>query len=277
MLISIRHVTRYTYPDTANYSVQSLRLRPPNFRGQKVLTWSLKTPALGTPIQFVDGYGNAVDLIAINTPHSELVIEASGQVETENFNGVVRDLPGGAPPRVYLKETQQTAPDDAIRKLAKAIESEDVLASMHALAERVSEDVAYETGMTNAHTCAAEALAAGKGVCQDHAHIFISAARVLQVPCRYVTGYLAHEDEVEFEAHHAWAEAWIEGLGWVGFDVANSICPTERYVRLTTGLDAGSAAPIIGSRRGGGTETMVVTVEAQGKPPAGQSQSQSQS
>ena len=263
MLISIRHVTRYTYPDTANYSVQSLRLRPPNFRGQKVLTWSLKTPALGTPIQFVDGYGNAVDLIAINTPHSELVIEASGQVETENFNGVVRDLPGGAPPRVYLKETQQTAPDDAIRKLAKAIESEDVLASMHALAERVSEDVTYETGMTNAHTCAAEALAAGKGVCQDHAHIFIAGARCLGIPARYVTGYLHIDGDVAAAAHHAWSEAYVGGLGWVGFDSANRICPTERYVRLACGFDAASAAPIAGTRRGGGAEILTVDVVVQ--------------
>ena len=95
---------------------------------------------------------------------------------------------------------------------------------------------------------AAEALADGKGVCQDHAHIFIAAARTLGVPARYVTGYLlmhagdersrrergARACSDPAEAHHAWAEAWVESLGWVGFDVANRICPTERYVRLAT-------------------------------------------
>lgn len=276
MLISIRHTTRYTYPEPAAYSVQSLRLRPPSFRGQKVLSWTVKTSAPGQPLAFVDGFGNAVELIAINAPHKELLIEASGKVETENFNGVVRDLPGGAPPRVFLKDTPQTMADDAIRTLAKGVAAKDELASMHALSERIAEAVPYEKGMTNAHTCAAEALSAGKGVCQDHAHIFIAAARVLQLPARYVTGYLATDTAEESEAHHAWAEAWIEGLGWVGFDVSNNLCPTDGYVRLTTGLDATSAAPITGSRRGGGVETLTVSVVAHGEAPAAQTQSQSQ-
>jgi transglutaminase-like putative cysteine protease len=277
MLISIRHVTRYTYPEPAAYSVQSLRLRPPSFRGQRVLSWSLKTSAPGQPLSFIDGFGNAVDLIAINGPHQELLIEAAGEVETENCNGVVRDLVSGAPPRVFLKETPQTLADAAIRALADEVAAKDELAAMHALSERIAEVVPYEKGMTDAHTCAAEALAAGKGVCQDHAHIFIAAARVLEIPARYVTGYLASDVEEESEAHHAWAEAWIEGLGWVGFDVANNVCPTDAYVRLTTGLDAFSAAPITGSRRGGGAEKLTVSVFAHGKAPARQSQSQSQS
>jgi len=276
MLITIRHVTRYSYPEPAAYSVQSLRLRPPSFRGQKVLSWSVTTSAPGQPLRFVDGFGNAVEVIALNTPHRELLIEASGEVETENFNGVVRDLICGTPPRVFLKETPQTLADAAIRTLAKDVAAKDELAAMHALSERIAEVVPYEKGMTDAHTCAAEALAAGKGVCQDHAHIFIAAARVLQIPARYVTGYLAAEAEEESEAHHAWAEAWIEGLGWVGFDVANNICPTDAYVRLTTGLDATSAAPVTGSRRGGGAETMAVTVVATGRAAPVQTQSQSQ-
>ena len=100
-------------------------------------------------------------------------------------------------------------------------------------------------------------------MCQDHAHIFISAARTLGVPARYITGYLLLEAPSASEAHHAWAEAWVEGLGWVAFDVANRICPTERYVRLAAGLDAGYAAPIIGSRRGGSSEKLDVSVEVQ--------------
>jgi transglutaminase-like putative cysteine protease len=78
-----------------------------------------------------------------------------------------------------------------------------------------------------------------------------------------VTGYLLAGEEERAPAHHAWAEAWTEGLGWVGFDVANRICPTEFYVRLACGLDAGYAAPIRGSRRGGEAEELAVTVEVQ--------------
>ncbi len=137
--------------------------------------------------------------------------------------------------------------------------------------------VEYVKGATDAHTEAAEALADGKGVCQDHAHIFIAAARTLAIPARYVTGYLVmHGDGPDpdeeaadtaeaapADAHHAWAEAWVEALGWVGFDVANRVCPTDHYVRLACGLDASYAAPIIGSRRGGGGEKLEVSVAVQ--------------
>ena len=120
-----------------------------------------------------------------------------------------------------------------------------------------------------AGTSAAQALSEGKGVCQDHAHIFIAAARTLGIPARYVTGYLLIDGQTTAQAHHAWAEAWVENLGWVGFDVANRTCPTEGYVRLACGLDAGYAAPIVGTRRGGETVTLevAVTVEEQRSSP----------
>lgn len=277
MLIAIRHLTRYVYEEPATYTVQALRLRPPSFAGQRVREWSLTTSAPSPGTQFTDGFGNLVDLVTINAPHAELVIEAAGVVETEDRSGVVAGLSNATPVRVYLKRTTQTIPDAAIEELAHAINEKDTLPRMHALAEVILEKVEYKTGMTDMHTSAAEALKEGHGVCQDHAHIFISAARVLGVPARYVTGYLVAEDEEPAEAHHAWAEAWIDGLGWVGFDVANSICPTDRYVRLSTGLDAATAAPIIGSRRGGGAETLTVEVTAHEVKVKGQRQSQSQS
>jgi transglutaminase-like putative cysteine protease len=138
-----------------------------------------------------------------------------------------------------------------------------MLEKLHALLGAVRDRVEYVTGATDTHTSAAEALADGKGVCQDHAHIFVAAARSLGIPARYVTGYLVLDGQDTADAHHAWAEAWVENLGWVGFDVANRVCPTERYVRLATGLDAGYAAPIIGSRRGGSVEKLDVSVRVQ--------------
>ncbi|MDX2203518.1 MAG: transglutaminase family protein [Hyphomicrobiaceae bacterium] len=276
MLIQIRHLTRYLYQEPAAYSVQSLRLRPPSFVGQRVREWTLTTSAPAPGTQFTDGFGNLVELVAINQPHAELVIEASGLVETEDRSGVVAGVFNATPVRVYLKRTPQTMPDAAISELASAIKEKDTLPRMHALAEVIRDKVEYKTGMTDVHTSAAEALKEGHGVCQDHAHIFIAAARELGVPARYVTGYLVAEEEEPAQAHHAWAEVWIEGLGWVGFDVANSICPTDRYVRLSTGLDAATAAPIMGARRGGGEETLTVSVDAHEVKPDGQRQSQSQ-
>ena len=268
MLISVRHVTRYRYAEPVSYTIQSLRLTPASFEGQRVLDWQVRAAGVPPALQFRDGFGNVVHLITVNGRHEELVIEAGGTVETRDCNGVVAGLAKGAPPRVFLKETPQTTPDGAIRGLAEAVlveagHGKDTLAKLHALLAAVRDRVEYVAGETDTHTSAAEALADGKGVCQDHAHIFIAAARTLAIPARYVTGYLVLDGQGTAEAHHAWAEAWVEGLGWVGFDVANRVCPTDCYVRLACGLDAGYAAPIVGSRRGGETETLDVSVTVQ--------------
>jgi transglutaminase-like putative cysteine protease len=132
---------------------------------------------------------------------------------------------------------------------------------MGAIRDRVD----YRVGATSAATTASEALTAGEGVCQDHAHIFIAACRAADVPARYVTGYLLMSDAAPetHDAHHAWAEAWVEGLGWIGFDVANRICPTDHYVRMATALDAYYAAPVRGTRRGGEAERLEVAVLVQ--------------
>jgi len=261
MLISIRHVTTYRYAEPVNYTIQSLRLTPGSFAGQRVLDWSVSTPGSRPMLQFEDGFGNVVHLITVNVPHRELVIEAGGVVETKDASGVVAGLKHAIPPRVFLKETPRTRPDAAIREIAQSAKGADLLGRLHALAGSVRDRVGYMPGITDAHTGAAEALADGKGVCQDHAHIFISAARTIGVPARYITGYLVTGNAAD--AHHAWAEAWVKGLGWVGFDVANRICPTERYVRLAVGLDAGYAAPVTGSRKGGAEEKLDVAVEVQ--------------
>jgi transglutaminase-like putative cysteine protease len=260
MLISVRHITRYRYAQPAAYTVQSLRLTPSSFEGQRVLDWRVQVAGARPGLQFRDGFGNLVHLVTVNGRHEELEIEASGRVETKDCNGVVSGLVKGAPPRVFLRETPQTKPDAAIRDLAAGVGGTDTLDKLHALLGTVRERVDYVSGSTDTHTGAAEALADGKGVCQDHAHIFISAARTLAIPARYVTGYLLLEGQQTADAHHAWAEAWVEGLGWVGFDVANRVCPTESYVRLACGLDAGFAAPVVGSRRGGEAESLDVTV-----------------
>lgn len=266
MLISVRHVTHYVYAETVSYTVQSLRLTPAPFKGQHVAEWQVRvTGAMVPPLEFRDGFGNTVQLVTLSTPHSELTIEASGIVETENCNGVVTGLARSIPSRVFLKETPQTRPDAAIRALAQSAAGTGTIETLHALSAAVRDKVEYVAGATDAHTSAAEALGDGKGVCQDHAHIFISAARTLGIPARYVTGYLVLDDPGAgpASAHHAWAEAHVEALGWVGFDVANGICPTERYVRLACGLDAGYAAPIVGSRRGGADESLKVCVAVQ--------------
>ena len=168
-------------------------------------------------------------------------------------------------PSVYLRSTAATKPDLAVADLARSVaekgRDDGALALSHALCEAVSEAVVYKPGVTHAGTSAVEALAAGEGVCQDHAHVLIALAHALGLPARYGTGYLYSDPrEPSREAAHAWAEIFVESLGWVGFDSANRCCPDERYVRLGSGLDALSAAPIRGIAGGGGAEALDVNV-----------------
>jgi transglutaminase-like putative cysteine protease len=115
--------------------------------------------------------------------------------------------------------------------------------------------------MTNLLPTASEAFSLKRGVCRDLCHIFLAAARHLGIPARYVAGYLHMADgTVEQEAGHAWAEAFIADIGWVGFDPANAICPTEAYVRVAIGLDSIGPAPVRGTRFGAGRENLDVTI-----------------
>src|SRR5262245_54198193 len=213
MLISVRHVTRYVYTEPVGYTVQGLPLTPAPCKGQRTLEWHVRATGCSEPLEFRDGFGNTVQLVTMSTPHRELIVEAGGTVETQDCNGIVDGLPKAIPPRVFLKETPRTRPDAAIRALAQSAAGAGTVERLHALAAAVRDRVQYVKGATAAHTAAAEALADGKGVCQDHAHIFISAARTLGIPARYVTGYLVLDDPDPAGANHAWAEAYMEALG----------------------------------------------------------------
>ena len=174
--------------------------------------------------------------------HAELTIEAGGTVETRDCNGVVAGLANAIRRACSSRETPQTRPDAAICELADRLEARTRLERLHDLVGAVRDRVEYVAGATDAHRRRRGARRPAKAYAGSR-HIFIAAARTLGVPARYVTGYLVVDTPGSLEAHHAWAEAWVEGLGWVGFDVANRICPTERYVRLAVGLDARMRPP----------------------------------
>jgi transglutaminase-like putative cysteine protease len=124
----------------------------------------------------------------------------------------------------------------------------------------VGRRIAFEPGATDTQTAAEEALARARGVCQDHAHVFIAAARHLGFPARYVSGYLLLDGQAAQVASHAWSEAHVEGLGWVGFDAANGISPDTRYVRLATGRDYRDAMPVSGIILGTAAERLAVRI-----------------
>jgi len=260
MLLAVAHRTRYRYATPVRGVVQSHRLTPAVCDGQEVLEWAIRV-AGGTPGgSFRDGAGDLVRGWTVRGPLDEVVVEVAGRVATRDLAGVLRGHRERIPPAAYLRETPATRPDRALAGLAAAAAGgADALAMGHRLAEAVADRIVHRPGSTGPRTSAAEALAQGAGVCQDHAHVLIAAARHAGIPARYVAGYMLAAAGTA-EAAHAWAELHVAGLGWVGFDAANRCCPDARYIRLGSGLDAHAAAPIRGIARGGGEETLEVAV-----------------
>lgn len=262
MLLAVNHVTRYRYSQPVRGVVQSHRLTPSASDGQKVLDWQITVTDGQKGGSFRDGAGDFVQSWSVLGPVSEIAVTVTGRVETKDMSGVLKGPREMLAPESYLRDTPPTRADTALVALARSVAaSGDALAMAHGLSEKVADAIRYSPGSTSAHTTAAEALALGTGVCQDHAHALISVARHLDMPARYVSGYLhANADGEAHEAAHAWAEIYVAGLGWVGFDPANRCCPDERYIRLGSGLDAQDAAPIRGTARSPGKESLDVTV-----------------
>lgn len=259
MRIQIDHRTTYRYETPAAALVQALRVWPADHAGQHVINWRIDADHDGSFRESRDAFGNRVTMFYVSGPIDAITVSVSGTVDVTHLGGVVaanETLPAG----VYRRFTSLTKPDEGLRDLAGRFAGEPPLAALHGLCATIWRDMRFEVGATSATTTAAAALQAGHGVCQDFAHIFIGAARLLDIPARYVSGHLARDTQQE--AAHAWAEALVPDLGWVGFDPANGICPTDAYVRVAIGLDYLDAAPIRGTRRGGGLESLSVCVDA---------------
>lgn len=264
MKLEISHTTKYTYDAPVSYGLQQVRLTPLSTKHQTVLDWNVSISGGVQELEFQDQYQNQTLLVQANAGTTEVSVQVSGVVETHSSDGIFGKVYGKAPLWHFCQTTPRTTPGRGIRKLAKHIKAKgDTLSDLHVLSQEILAAAPYGEANTFAGTSAEEALKAGGGVCQDHAQIFVAAARVAGIPARYVSGYLMMDDRIDQDASHAWAEAHIEGLGWVGFDVSNGISPDERYVRIATGLDSRDAAPITGIRRGAMDETMIVSLQIQ--------------
>jgi len=260
--IAIRHSTHYAFAERPVHGLNRLRLMPKTTHGQRVLSWDMDCAGALVEAEYDDGHNNHTALISIEPGASAVSINCRGVIETADNAGVVGLHVGFMPLWVFLDPTALTRPGPKLRALAGRIAADetDPLAMLHALCAGVGEAMAYEPGTTSVVTTAEEAMAAGSGVCQDHAHAFIASARLLGIPSRYVSGYLLLDDRVEQDAGHAWAEAHVPGLGWVGFDISNRISPDERYVRVATGRDYLDAAPVTGVAIGGGQADLTVSL-----------------
>ncbi|MGX7951655.1 transglutaminase family protein [Tsuneonella sp. HG249] len=262
MRLAIRHTTKYTFAAPVAHALQRLRLTPKHTQGQVVLDWAMKFVNAKAELEYEDQHHNIVTLVSVEPGAREVTVTCHGTVETQDHAGVIGRHSGHLPLWCFTGQTTLTRPGPRLRQLVRSLDFSEGrrLEFLHALSSAVRGEVAYVTGSTGVTTTAEQAIELGCGVCQDHAHIFISAARSVGIPARYVSGYLMMNDRIEQEATHAWAEAHVDGLGWVGFDVSNGISPDPRYVRVATGRDYRDAAPITGIVFGTATEDLHVAV-----------------
>lgn len=260
MRLAISHTTHYAYTDPVPYGVQQIRLYPKPTRGQKVLEWEISIEGAEKQVEFDDHHRNHVITFSFEANVTELIVRSQGIVEMADTAGIVGAHEGLVPLWLFTVTTERTRAGKGCREIMRHVEGEDVLARLHDLSQRIREAVAFETGRSHVGWTAEDVIAAGHGVCQDHAHVFLACARAMGIPARYVSGYLRIDGQDEQSATHAWVEAHIDNLGWVGFDVSNAISPDRRYVRVATGLDYTEAAPVTGHRYGTAAERMTVAL-----------------
>lgn len=264
MPLTISHTTTYRFEEPAVYGLQQLRLTPKSRPGHQTVTrWEMHVEGGQLETSFEDQHSNHVSLVSFSPGAREIRVLCNGEVEVEDTAGVVGKHAGYAPLWFFQRTTALTQAGEKVRALIDGLETEEPehLPRLHALSARILDAVPYIIGRTTADTNAEEAVIAGGGVCQDHAHIFIAAARAMGYPARYVSGYLMMNDRVHQDASHAWAEAHVPGIGWVGFDISNGYSPDPRYVRVATGLDYAEAAPIAGLHYGASGEAMSVDIQ----------------
>lgn len=247
MLITISHKLSLTLGPGIARSVQHVLLTPQTGPTQVVREWAIDMPGFAEAASFLDGFGNRAQLVTQNKPAAELVVSVSGVVETIDRNGVVGRVPGEPPAALYRRPSSLAKAAGAITSKFRAApkQGQERIALLHGLMERVGEVLGGPAEQTQSQNGQAQSQSQGeaaKAPASDFAHAFIGAARALEIPARYVSGYVAgHGDEAFW---HAWAEAWDDGLGWIAFDPALGYCPTDKHVRVATGLDAGSVPPV---------------------------------
>lgn len=264
MRFVIHHETVYRYTAPVLYSIQQLRLTPREEINQRVLSWRIQAP--DNLQRSVDAYGNATHTLVLSEPHDHVRIAVGGALEIEPLQqGRVPSSPDALQeelsPLVFTLETPLTAAEASIRELAaRHLGGRRGAEEFLGLAGAICGEVQYEGGYTEVTTPAAQALSIGRGVCQDHAHLFLACCRAVGVPARYVSGYI-NPGDAPHAASHAWADVWVENSGWVSIDITHRQFADKHHCRLAIGRDYLSAAPVRGVRTGGGEESLNVSVQ----------------
>ncbi|RYD65341.1 MAG: transglutaminase family protein [Sphingomonadales bacterium] len=258
MRIAIEHHTHYRFSEPQARLVQMLRLTPCDTQDQTVVSWHIGVDCDARLRDAIDGYGNAITMLYAEGPIAAIDITVTGEVLTNEATGVVRDAVEPLPPLFYRRVTARTLADiDLIDFAEESAGRGDPLDRMHRINTALHARFPRAPDRPDTGKSAVEAFAVIKTTSRDVAQMFIASARSLQIPARYISGYRS-DGEASHSAPHAWAEAYIDRIGWIGFDPATGLSPDASYVRVAVGLDALGAASIAGMRVGQGKEELDV-------------------
>ncbi len=265
----IEHTTRFLYSGPITETMMEVRLMPLDGRGQRLLDFGLQINPRVKVATYRDGYGNLVHYFNLLRAHHKLRVTSRSLVEMDGQAGLAGDDHLVAD---FLRFREPVTDEPGVRALAARhapadlASGPDVERALDSLTVAISRDFTYDPAVTNVYTGVGDVLELKAGVCQDFAHLFIAGARAMGVPARYVSGYIhvPGVGGVMEGASHAWAEAWVPGTGWVGFDATHPVRAGENHVRVAVGRDYRDAAPTRGVYVGMATGTMIVNVRTRG-------------
>ena len=280
MLLEIRHVTEYHYAEPVRESVMELWMQPQKTARQRLIRFDLELDPDARLFSYADPFGNAVYYFDVPQPHEELTIIACSAVETEAPESLPEALDLGEWDRMrsdfvrgdcfeFLRPHGFAQNTDALQAFVakrglEELHRLDPLTAMRRLNEAIYGAFEYQAGVTAADSPIDIALKAGRGVCQDFAHIMLAICRAWGVPARYVSGYLdndkEHGDRSDPDATHAWVEVFLPSLRWVGFDPTNNCLAGERHIGVAIGRDYRDVPPSRGVYKGGGESHLGVAV-----------------
>ena len=277
MRVLVTHKTRLDYDGEVSEGVMDVRLGPLNDAHQRWERHEVHVAPSGAVRRYQDGFGNAASLITVPRIHSFVEVVSDGIVETLLDNPFTP--PTGRPRPLtfaeqfdYLRPSKHVAVGEEVTALAaphRPASQADAFDAVRALSALVYGGFSYEKDVTTIGTTVSEVIASKRGVCQDFAHVLLALCRALEIPARYVSGYLVLDEnapEIEGKpsrgagASHAWVEAWTPTHGWRGFDPTNNVLASENHVKMAIGRDYADVPPSRGVYRGSAPETLSVEV-----------------
>jgi transglutaminase-like putative cysteine protease len=274
---SVKHLTTFRYDPAVRESVMEVRMNPRTDFRQRCLSFNLNIEPRANMMVYRDFYGNAVNHFDIPERHRRIDITAQAIVDvlparipTGGEAGDWGDLDAEVQDGDYwemLLPSFFAKPTELLEKLALELDlrrREKPLALLQQLNTRLYELFDYAPNTTKVDSPIDDALETRSGVCQDFAHIMITLVRQLKIPCRYVSGYLYHEDKSRDRspagATHAWVEAYLGEYGWMGFDPTNNLEGCDRHIRVAVGRDYADVPPTRGVYKGGAESELSVMV-----------------